>query len=117
MTDIRLFDDLDLFGAETADALEELDQDNYHRLITGRGRNPDDPDGGIGLIDMLSGEYDPSIPSFIEAELRKDTRNLAVAVTVTNIEDGVYAVQIDIQADEGELQMNLEVGPDGVVRR
>lgn len=114
--DLRCFDDLDLFGEETANPLEELEQDLYHRLITPPGRNPDDPDGGIGLLDLLSGDYDISIPSRIEAEIRKDTRVLAVAVLVTEVANGQYRVQIDVQADEGVLGMTLEAGPDGVVR-
>lgn len=115
--DLRCYDDLDLFGAECEDALEELEQDNYHRLIEAPGSNLDDPDRGLGISDVLSGVADPSLGPRAEAELRKDDRNRAVRATVSSDTDGSYEMQIDVEADEGKLDMTVPFGPDGVARR
>ena len=115
--DFVCYDDLNEFGAETTSPLEELEQDNYHRLITPRGRNLDDPDGGIGLEDMLSGPYDPATGAKIEGELRKDPRNAVVRALVTEIAADSYRIQIDIETDDDELlRLAVNVGADGVTR-
>jgi phage baseplate assembly protein W len=117
MAELRCFDDLDEFGAETIDELEDLEQDLYHRLIEPRGSNLDDPDRGLGIEDMLSGAVDPGLKQRIEAELRKDERVTAVAASITEIETGSFRIDIEIEANEEELGLTLETDASGAVRR
>jgi phage baseplate assembly protein W len=117
MADLRCFDDLDAFGAETSDALEELEQDLYHRLIEPRGSNLDDPDRGLGIEDMLSGEVDPGLKQRIEAELRKDERVTAVSASITEIATGSFRIEVHIEANEEVLGLVLETDAAGGIRR
>lgn len=115
--DARCFDDLDPFADELDDPLAELEQDNYHRLITPRGMNVDDPDFGIGVEQMLSGAYDGTIGPRIEAELLKDERNRDVRAVV--IEESRTAAGITIRVDltietsDGVLTQSVRVSPAG----
>lgn len=117
MAEIRCFEDMDQFGGETVDELEDLTQDLYHRLIEPRGSNIDDPERGLGIEEMLSGAIDGSLKSKIEIELARDPRVVAVAAAITEIEAGSYRVAIDVAVDEGELGLVLDINPDGTVRR
>jgi phage baseplate assembly protein W len=117
VADLRCFDDLDEFGAETTNELENLAQDLYHRLIEPRGSNLDDPDRGLGVEEMLSGEVDPGLKQRIEAELRKDERVTLVSATISEIEEGSFRIDIQIEADEDELGLVLEYDAAGVLKR
>lgn len=121
--DVSCFDDLDEFGAEITDPLESLEQDNYHRLVTNPGDNIDDPDFGLGLPRLLSGNAADlmSAAPRIEAELRKDTRNEEVRAVITPLEKGVYDVSIvvvpnaeEVGTTEKELLMRLRGGAGGL---
>jgi hypothetical protein len=121
MLDVRCFFDLDEFGEEITDPLEQLEQDNYHRLITPPGQNIDDPDFGLGLPMLLSGSIDASIGPRIEAELREDPRNAEVVALVQPLAGGEYDIQISIVPDpekvgttEKELLMQLRGTADGL---
>lgn len=121
MLDVRCFDDLDLFAAEITDPQEQLEQDNYHRMIEPPGSNIDDTERGLGLEDMLGGELDPSIGPVTEAELRKDTRNASVRATVTDVGQGPpqagakIRIDLAIETDEGEmLEQSVLAGASGV---
>lgn len=113
MADVRCYDDLDPFGEEITNPLEELAQDNYHRIITPRGRNVDDPNLGLGIPEMLSGVRDGSIRGRAEAELLKDERNVSVEATVTELETGPKgtSVQLDftIETNDGVLTSTVVV--------
>lgn len=117
MADVRCFDDLDLFGEEITDPLEELEQDNYHRLITPRGGNVDDPNLGLGLAEMLSAARDGSLAPRAEAELLKDERNLSVRATVTELSNDATGVTIqldlDIETSDGALSQSVQITPEG----
>lgn len=117
MTEIRCFDDLDEFGAETADAYEELLQDLYHRLIEPPGSNIDDRDRGLGIEDALSGRVASALKHRIEVELRKDDRVTAVDAQITEIETGSFRIAISIEADEETLGLVLETDAGGALRR
>jgi phage baseplate assembly protein W len=117
MAELRCYDDLDQFGAETVDELEDLAQDLYHRLIEPRGSNLDDPDRGLGIEDALNGPLDPALKQRIEAELRKDVRVTAVAAAITEIETGSFRIEIEVEANEKELKLVLESDASGSVRR
>lgn len=112
--DLRCYDDLDELAAETESPLEELHQDNYHVLITPLGGNPDDPDGGIGIHQELSGPRDPTLPERIEARLLRDPRNGSVRAVVTEIpeEPEAYDVSIDIETAFGALEMQIVSPPE-----
>lgn len=117
MADLRCFDDLDQFGAEAKDELEELLQDLYHRLIEPRGSNLDDIGRGLGLEDALSGTVDASLKQRIEAELRNDDRVDAVTAVITEYQAGFFRIEIEVEVN-GELA-GLVVESDGAggVRR
>lgn len=117
MSDIRCSDDMDFFGEETDDALEDLSQDLYHRLIEDYGSNLDDPDRGLGLKDLLSGTLDPNLTQRIEAELRKDGRVSEVLATITTQADGSFRVEVQVVADEQALGITLESDGLGGIRR
>ncbi len=66
---------------------------------------------------MLSGPVDSAWKRKIEVELLKDERVLAVSASITEIETGSFRVEIEIEADEGELALVLESDAAGNVRR
>lgn len=117
MPEIRCYDDMDQFGGETVDELEDLEQDLYHRLIEPRGSNLDDPERGLGIEDMLSGALDGTLKHKIEDELSKDPRVRGAAASITEIETGSFRIEIVVAVDEGELKLLLDTNPDGTVRR
>jgi len=117
MPELRCYEDMDPFAAETADALEDLAQDLYHRLIEPPGSNLDDPNRGLGIEDALSGPVDSGLKQRIEAELRKDVRVTAVAATITQLDTSNFRIEIAIEADEEELGLVLESDASGSVRR
>lgn len=132
MADVLCLDELDRFGAELTDPLEELAQDDYHRLIEAPGENPDDPDRGLGLEDMLSAAISAGAKNAdtgdlallgprIETELGKDVRNADVKATVRVTSDGhtgtVFDVVVEIVTDKNELlKLGLTADSDGVRR-
>lgn len=114
--DILCLDDLDEFGTELGDDLASLEQDNYHRLITPPGRNIDDPDFGLGIDRLLSGDTHDiaSLGSRIEAEFRKDPRNAQVRVLVTPFEREKYRISISVVTDKSQLlEMTVISGRNG----
>ncbi len=121
MADALCLDDLDLFGGEIDDPLQELAQDLYHRLIEAPGSNLDDPARGFGLEGRLSGSGRPgtiaaSLAHEIEAEMRKDDRVRNAIATVTSPAAGEYRIDLQIQADEGVLKITLVKDGAGVRR-
>lgn len=119
--DLVAFDDLDTFGAECATPLAELEQDLYHRLIEPAGSNIDDRARGLGIEDALSGPYDSALAGRIEAEIRKDVRVSTVRATILDLSaesnaGASFRVLIEVQADEGELGMNLTFDSLGLRR-
>jgi len=121
MVDALCWDDVDLFGAELDDPLEELLQDLYHRLLEAPGSNIDDKARGYGLQGKLSGGVPASkvadlISNGIEAEFRKDERVTGVAVSVTSPSTGVYQLDIQIVANESLLGIKLVSDGAGVRR-
>lgn len=120
--ELRCFDDLDMFGAETTDDLENLAQDVYHRLIEPPGSNLDDKTRGLGLPGMLSGVFDPSLPQKIEAEIRKDPRVTAVAATITDVsvsdQSGAQLqIDIEVEVDQDKVGIVLQTDSAGNITR
>lgn len=121
MTDALCLDDLDAFGTEIDDPLEELAQDLYHRLLEPPGSNIDDPDRGVGLVDMISGSLTPDqIKHAIEMDFQKDDRVAAVSADVQQTSSGQagaeYRITISIEANEGKLGITLVANGSGVTR-
>ncbi len=111
MADVRCFDDLDLFGRETVNELEDVDQDLYHRLLEARGSNPDDLERGLGLRSRLSGRPDPGLRSRAEDECQRDPRVEAVRGTVVELGSGATSIpRLELEVEvNGQL---LGVGVD-----
>lgn len=99
--DVVCFEDLDEYGAEITDPLESLKQDNYHRLVELPGSNIDDPGRGLGLVRLLNGKESDLVSAGprVEAELRKDPRNIEVRCRITPVAKGKYDVDIAIVPD------------------
>lgn len=131
--DVLCLDDLDAFGTELDDPLAELLQDDYHRLIEAPGSNPDDPNRGLGLEDLLSAAIaaGPNAPSDavdlaslgprIETELLNDDRNADVRATLSVLEQTArgttFAIDVEIVSDQGLAgRLGITAGPDGVRR-
>jgi hypothetical protein len=114
-------DDLDMFGGELDDPLEELAQDLYHRIVEAPGSNLDDPARGYGLHGRLSGagrsaDLMLGIQQGLEAEVSKDDRVLQARAYVTSPSVGVYEARLEIVADEGALAITLVSDGSGVRR-
>lgn len=88
--ELRWYDDLDSFAAEVASDYEALTQDVYHMLIENPGENLDDPQRGIGVPQMLSGNAAnlATICARIDSQLVRDPRIDASKSTLTPLVDG-----------------------------
>jgi len=115
MVDVLCFDDLDVMGRDLDDPLEELAQDLYHRLIERPGGNIDDPDRGVGIVQMLSGTLDPSIARLVDADFEKDDRVSASHTTITRTAAGEYRIDIEVDANGETLGLVFE--SDGTTLR
>ena len=113
--DVRCEDDLDLFGGDLDDPLEELRQDVIHMLLESYGSNPDALERSIDLEAALSGPEDPALAHRIESKLREDDRIDDAEVTITEEGDAIRNVEIRIVANEGELGITFDVDASGKV--
>lgn len=114
--DLRCELDLDPFGEECTDALEELRQDLIHRVTTRRGANLDDENFGESVWDWLSAPAHDrdAMRAELEAELGKDARVARVTVTVEDEGGGAYLLTLAVETDEGELlNPRVRVTEDG----
>jgi hypothetical protein len=114
--DLIWLDDMDPFGRELDDPLEELKQDVYHRLLELPGSNLDDPERGFGLEDALSGRVDTRLAARIEAELSKDDDIDTSRVTMTELERGSYRIEIEVAVSDRIATIVLEADANGVRR-
>lgn len=111
MPDLTCLDDLDSYMAENASPFDDYLQDCYHRLLEAPGSNPDDPNRGLGLDQMLSGTVDPQIKARIEGELKKDSRTQSVQVVIIPITlptGAGYQINIRLQADGRTLGLVIQ---------
>lgn len=111
--------DLDLWGRETTDELEILDQDLFHRLIELYGSNPDDEDRGVGVTSALSGIItDRDIAGEIRTDFAKDDRVTSTAVTITPIPEttGGFDIRIRVRVGEDILPIDARL-VDGTLKR
>jgi hypothetical protein len=115
--DVVCFDDLDEFGRDLDDPLEELMQDVVHMLFESFGTNPDAIGRSIGLDDALSGPADPNLRRRIEQKLAADPRIFAAQATISKIEDGRYQIDLKLQVNQQELGVSLAFDSAGNVTR
>lgn len=119
MPDLVCMRDLDLWGRETTDELEILDQDLFHRLIELYGSNPDDEDRGVGVTSALSGIItDRDIAGEIRTDFAKDDRVTSTAVTITPIPEttGGFDIRIRVRVGEDILPIDARL-VDGTLKR
>ena len=107
MADVVCYEDLDEFGRDLDDPVEELEQDIVHMLLESYGTNISDPERSIGLEDALSGSADRGLRHRIETKLTQDPRIDAAECTLTDEGSGVVRVQLRIQANGDELGIEL----------
>lgn len=115
--DVVCFEDLDEFGRELDDPLEELLQDVVHMVFESFGTNADATDRSVALEDSLSGPTDPGLRHRVESKLTEDPRIDAAQVTLTDQGDGKTRVDIKLQADAKELGVTLTFDSAGNVTR
>lgn len=101
--DIRWYDDLDLFGADTADDSESLKQDCYHVVLEDPASNLQDPDSGLGLANCLSGVSKPSIATLADEQISQDTRVAGVEATFATDGNGKNSLDIAIEPDPDQV--------------
>ncbi len=115
--DVVCFDDLDEFGRDLDDPLEELWQDVVHMLFESFGTNADAPDRSIALEDALSGPLDPGLRHRIETKLTDDPRIDAAQATMTDEGNGITRIELKLQANQTELGVTLTFDGAGNVTR
>ena len=77
----------------------------YRRLITPRGQLLDDPDYGLGIVQLLNKPMTTreiaSLPARIQAECLKDERVASVTATVTRTGE-IWKISLVATASSGE---------------
>lgn len=111
MVDLLCIDDVDEFGRELDDPMEELFQDVIHMTLESYGTNPDAPTRSLGADDMLSGEG-PTTEwlARCKTKLEEDPRIQAAAL---DWDEDANEVSMRLQADEGGLGVRLEFDDAG----
>lgn len=107
--DLVCWDDLDLYGAETTDDLEQYEQDSYHCLIENRGENLADPNGGLGLEDGLGGPFDPNLKNDIETELKKDERTDTAEAQISQLTNGQFAIALVAETSDDSVVLDTQI--------
>lgn len=119
VADLVCVEDLDPFAAETTSDLQTLEQDVFHILIEDPGSNPDDPDRGIGIDALLSGTtvHLAALPDLIDHELQKDDRVDSSRLTLTQLSDGSFRIEIEIQVDATVIPLAFTYSSVGGLQR
>lgn len=116
--DLLCFDDVDEYAREIDDPLEELAQDVVHTLLEAYGSNPDAPERGIGLEEMLSGPVDPTLAHRIETMLRdNDDRIDSAKVSISETSANAYRVDVHVSGGLGDVDVAFERDATGAIRR
>jgi phage baseplate assembly protein W len=115
--DLRCGDDLDPSGRD-AQPLEVFAQDLYHMLITNKMTLLRAPDWGFGLESYLGKPLPSTLAFDIESAVRRDDRANDARCTITPVagQADTYRLDLQVETDDGFLQMALRMTPDGVVR-
>ena len=110
MVDLRWGVDLDIGGAETADDLEEYEQDILHVLEQDVGSNPDDLTRGLGLANVLSKIADASYGPKAEKLIGEDDRTQNVQATIVVAADGTVSLDLAIATNDRILNTSIPFG-------
>jgi hypothetical protein len=112
----RWLDDLDPNGAETASDLESLEQDCLHVLSEVLGSNLADPDGGVGLSEVLSGTTADMLAkvALIDPQLEADPRITSSLSTATQQPDGTWLVSVELVVSGSVVSLPFVLGPGGL---
>lgn len=120
--DLRWYEDLDPFGAETTSAEEELRQDLLHVILQECGEVPganlDDATRGLGVGNILSDQIPAGFVHDVETQLAQDDRVAAVSASI-EVNDldprNTFAVlSVNVQPKDDLMQaFNIQV-PLGV---
>ncbi len=115
--DLVAIDDLDPLASETTSDLQTLAQDIYHILEEDPGSNLDDPERGVGVIRLLSGDTSvlQTLPHTIESELLKDDRIDQVNCTIVAVAAGGTFSNGDAAPEQGGYELQLQYVPSGSV--
>jgi len=109
--DVVCEDDLDEFGTELDDPIQELWQDILHMILESFGSNAAATDRSVGLEDELSSASSPAaIKHRIETKLCDDPRIIAVEIVFSEVDSqagSALDVELKIQANAGELGVTL----------
>lgn len=116
LTDFDCWDDLSLFDKDLTDPVEVLAQDVYHILIEAPGSNIDDPDRGIGILDMLSAPRDVGLAARISAQVERDERVSTCQTTVTETGPGAIRVDLLIHTNDEVIPLAFVGDADGFRR-
>ncbi|MDB4992795.1 MAG: hypothetical protein JWM74_227 [Myxococcaceae bacterium] len=123
MGEIDCFEDMNEFGRELEDPLEELLQDLFHRLEERPGSNPDDVDRGVGVEDALSGPEDSTLAKRIEIDFKKDDRVDAVRASISRDDDATspqqgasYRIEIEVETNRQLINLNAVFDSNGLRR-
>jgi hypothetical protein len=111
MVDGLCFSDIDPFGRELDDPLEELSQDIVHMLLESYRSNEDALARSIGLEDALSDVNAPGLRERIESKLTDDERVTAAEATLSDA--GANGVRIDLRIVANETVLNISLNFDG----
>lgn len=110
--DLDCLEDLNPMGLEV-DTKRSLFQDNYHRLIEGKGSNIDDEDRGVGVYAWLNAPILPSYRHLIERELRRDDRNTSVIADVVASSGETFTISVEYTYDTETV--GIEINETGLV--
>lgn len=116
-TDLVCDDDVDPNAAETTSDLQTLEQDIYHILLEDPGSNPDDPDRGVGVPSLLSGDTSvlATIPRQIESQLLNDERIEQVQAQIVHIPAGGTFSDGTPVGDQDGYEIQIQYQPTGAV--
>lgn len=112
--EVVCLDDFDPFARETTSDLQNYTQDIYHSIVQAYASNPDAPDAGAGIDNVLSSTMTPvQIQNLCVGECRKDPRTVSASCRATQADDGTMSVALEADTDDDHLSATITFGVDG----
>ncbi len=120
--DLVCADDLDPFAGETTSDLQTLEQDVLHVLDEENGSNPDDPERGVGIYNMIGGTVEQlqQMAATIDTQLEKDDRIDSSTTTITDVSTtseqagAFYLISIEVVVDGSVIPLSYDLTPTGL---
>ncbi len=120
--DLVCTDDLDPFASETSSDLQTLEQDVLHVLDEAMGSNPDDPERGVGIYNIIGGTVDQlqQMAATIDTQLEKDDRIDSSTTTIADVSTtdeqagAYYLISIALIVDGSVLNLSYDLTPSGL---